>query len=363
MIQFRESDIYLHTEFASMISLRTPSTWFSPIAHPLWHFPVRFLLLFGMPFDHAGVLFTTLVKVAEFLAINWFYHKKLAHLFNRIWIPLLSIVTVIVSAICLPWINPYVYQNAGTPNTWHSPTQLMMIFWMLISVFFLSNSYDRQLKLVGNNCDLSWKRVIVFSLFLVFCLLSKPLFILSFFPGAAIYFLFQWICHPNFSRYYIRLLISLIPTLLFLLLPATTYFGAESNSGIQFFVNSQTIENTLRAALMTNAFPFAILLLNRKKQSSSLTPIILCTYVCACLIRILLHETGSRADHDNFVWAMLGTSMLLWVIAVPQYMEMLQDSQSKSKKIINTACGTLLTWHFLSGVYYIYYLFTSGKWY
>lgn len=363
MIQFPASDIYLHTEFADLISLRTPSTWFYPIAHPLWHFVVRFLRLFGMPFNHAGVLFTTLIKIAELLAVNWFYTRQLSKRIDGVWISLLSFVTVMVSAICIPWINPHVYLNAGTPNTWHSPTQILMIFWMLLSVFFLSSSYDRQLKFPGNECDLTWKKAAVFSVFLVACLLSKPLFILCFFPGAAIYFLIQWIHNPRFTRYYIRLLISLIPTFLFIILPANTYFGAETDSGIQFIFNPQLIADTVQAALLTNAFPFVVLLINRKKQTSTITPITLWTYACACLINAFLCETGFRADHGNFGWAMLGSAMLLWVIAIPQYVEMVLENQTKSGKRINVACGVLLAWHFFSGIYYIYYLFTSGKWY
>ena len=55
--------------------------------------------------------------------------------------------------------------------------------------------------------------------------------------------------------------------------------------------------------------------------------------------------------------------MALWVIAIPQYVEMVLENQTKSGKWINVACGVLLAWHFFSGIYYIYYLFTSGKWY
>lgn len=362
MILVPNSDLNIHALQADGIAFSPIHTWFQKIAHPFWHFSVLFFRMIGVPFSHAGVFVTAVTKVLHLIMISWFYHRMLKGTVRDVWIPVLAFITVIVAAIRIPSINPNVYINAGTPNPWHSPTQLMVMFWMMPCVYFLTSSYDRQLQ-SGSGCTLSWKQELLFSTLLLASVVSKPVFVQCFFPGAAIYFLFQWIRHPQYTRFYIRLLLSLIPTILFMLLQLNSYFGPESNSGFCFVFDAKQITDSLIAALLTNAFPIFVLTFTDKKQYGSARPIVVLTALAAFAENCFLGETGIRAQHGNWGWAILAASWLLWIISVPPYVKMLRQEQTVRTLLFSIPSSLLLTWHFCSGVYYLYYLFTSGIWY
>jgi len=362
MILVQNSDLNIHALNADSIAFNSVQTWFQTIAHPFWHFCVLFLRMLGFPFDHAGVIVTAVTKVLLMLVVNWFYRYYLKNSVKPVLIPFLSFITVIVAAVRVPSVNPNVYINAGSPNPWHSPTQIMMMFWMMLCVFFLSDSYDRQLKL-QTEYHLSWKQVLLFSMLLLASLLSKPVFVQCFFPGAAIYFLYQWIKHPQLTRYFIRLLLSLIPTVLFMLLQLNSYFGTASGSGLIIAFDPDYIFICVRTALLLNAFPLFVLLFSGQRKSGSLQPIVILSNICALAESCFFRESGIRANHGNWDWAVLAASFLMWVVAVPQYVQMLQQKQTWRTILRNILATVLLTWHFASGVYYLYYLFTSGIWY
>lgn len=356
------SDLSIHLTNANKIQQIPLQSWLRSIGHPLWHSLVMLLHCLGIPLNQAGVILFTFTKVLSMLMIYWFYQRVLKDVINPFWIPFLAFITVIVAALRVPSINPNVYLYGGSPNPWHSPTQLMVAVWMLPCVYFLTHSYDRQL-LAGHGCTLSWTKVIVFSAMLVMSLLAKPVFVQCFFPGAAIYFLYQWIKKPEFTRYFVRLLISLLPTIPIILFQLNSYFGAESASGMRMMFDPYRLKIELRAALLINAFPIFALLCTIGKHKGSTIPIVVLTTVVAFAENCFLGETGPRAADGNWGWAILAASFLLWIVAIPEYVKALKEKRSW-KTILFSVVGTcLLMWHFLSGMYYVHYLLTSGRWF
>lgn len=357
-----ETDFYQHAMDADLILIDDFENWYPIIGHPLWHL-CTVLLTDSLGSDYAGTTVTVVMKLAQFLIICWFYDRCLRDKINRIFCPMLALATVLVSAVCIPSVNPQVYVNAGTPNVWHSPTQTMVLFWMLLCVMFLSSSYTRQLQPDRTRCDLTWYRMLFFAIILAISTLAKPVFVQAFFPGAALYFLFQWIRHPKHTGYYIRLLCTLIPTIALILLQMTAYYGEEAQTGLLLFFNPDQILYTVRIALLINAFPLFVTLTNPGKQKNPFSALCLFTFAAAWLECAFIRETGVRSTHGNFDWALMATSLLVWVNAVPQFIEMLREKKSAKTLCLNITAGVLFAWHLLSGVYYLYLLYTAGIWF
>ena len=358
-----ETDFYQHAQDADLILIDDFENWYPIIGHPLWHLCTVGLYELGMGSDYAGTTVTTVMKLAQMLIICWFFDRMLRDKINRVWSPLLSLATVLVSAVCIPSINPQVYANAGSPNVWHSPTQTMLLFWMLLCVMFLAGSYERQLKITYKRCDFTWYRMLFFAVILAVSTIAKPVFVQAFFPGAALYFLFQWIRNPQHTRYYIRILISLIPTIVLILFQIGAYYGEESGTGLLLFFNPDQILYTLRIALMINAFPLFVILTNPQKQKNVFSALCIFTFVAACLECAFIRETGIRSTHGNFDWALMANSLLMWVNAVPQFIEMLREKRSAKTLTLNLAASGLFVWHLMSGIYYLYMLFTTENWF
>ena len=359
-----DTDFYQHAMDADLILIDDFENWYPIIGHPLWHLCT--VLMYELDIvgsDHAGAIVTAAMKLAQMLIIWWIYDHGLRQKINRCWCPVLALITVLVSAICIPSINPQVYVNAGSPNVWHSPTQTMVLFWMILCVCFLSSSYDRQLKLENGKCDFNLLRMLAFSVMLILSTLAKPVFVQAFFPGAAVFFLIQWIRRPKYTRYYIQLLCSLIPVIAVILFQMTAYYGEQSETGMLFFVNIKQILYTLRLALMLCAFPIFVVVCNRKNHRSTFNSLSIFTFAAACLECAFIRETGLRSTHGNFDWAVMATSLLVWVSAMPQFVDLLREKRSAKSIAVNLVGTLLLTWHLISGIYYLYLLYTAGIWF
>ena len=358
-----ETDFYQHAQDADLILIDDFENWYPIIGHPLWHLCTVGLYELGMGSDYAGASVTTAMKLAQMLIICCFFDRMLRGKISRVWSPILALATVLVSAVWIPSINPQIYVNAGSPNVWHSPTQTMVLFWMLLCVMFLSASYERQLRTSDKRCDFTWYRMLFFAVCLAISTIAKPVFVQSFFPGAAAYFLFQWIRNPRHTRYYIRILLSLIPTIALILLQLGAYYGEEAGTGLLLFFNPDQILYTLRIALMINAFPVFVILTNPQKQKNVFSSLCIFTFVAACLECAFIRETGMRSTHGNFDWALMATSLLIWVNAVPQFIEMLREKRSAKTLAAGIVASGLFVWHLASGIFYLYMLYTTSNWF
>ncbi|MEG0513813.1 MAG: hypothetical protein RR653_13980, partial [Clostridia bacterium] len=78
---------------------------------------------------------------------------------------------------------------------------------------------------------------------------------------------------------------------------------------------------------------------------------------------LLLGESGRRASDGNFGWGMMGAALMLWVVALIRFAKVNHEDFGRTHRIGVKHCvgWLLLGWHLLSGIYYIYYLCTSGN--
>ena len=158
------SDISIHATWAAEGDFSDPVSFVRHGAHPMWHVLVSILLHLGLSLPVSSALITALSKVF----IAWVTHRLMTialhrHL-GRTSITLMTAVCMCVSCLCVPFYNPKVYIGIGTPNTWHSCTQLMAMAFMLVCVPYTAWCYDcftaRRLR-EGQETRLPWMQAII----------------------------------------------------------------------------------------------------------------------------------------------------------------------------------------------------------
>lgn len=359
------SDISIHATWASEGDFRDLTTFVSHGAHPMWHVLVSILLHLGVALPAASALITALSKVF----IAWVTHRlmtvALHKQLSRTAITLLTGVLMLVSCLCIPTYNPTVYLGVGTPNTWHSCTQLMAMAFMLVCVPYTGWCYDcfaQRRLLDGQETRLPWMQPIVLGVLLFLSLLAKPTFMQAFLPAACLYFLYQWIRHPHNSRYFVQIILCVLPAVLFMIFQYLYYFGiiVPWQSSMVLEYDSGKALNVLVRVVLLMAFPIYTLLLCRRQKADTTFVLTLVFNLVAILEMLILGEDGRRAADGNFGWGMMGASLMMWVVCMIRFLR--EDGVMKWMPKAKYAVGwMLLGWHLGSGVYYIGYLFLSGR--
>ena len=80
------------------------------------------------------------------------------------------------------------YLGVGTPNTWHSPTQMIAMVWMLICVPFTARCYDRfEAALPDPRVNIPWREGALLGALLLLSLTAKPTFMQRFAGGVPVF--------------------------------------------------------------------------------------------------------------------------------------------------------------------------------
>ncbi|MFH1512248.1 MAG: hypothetical protein ABIG45_02720, partial [Bacillota bacterium] len=280
----------------------------------------------------------------------------------------------LVASVWVPWINPTVFLGGGSPNPWHSPTQITLMAPMILSVSCLAMAEERNLL---SREIIPWKDAALLSAMLLLSALIKPTFLQAFLPAAGLYVLVRWLKNPKESRYFLRLMAAAAPAALIILLQFLFYFGGvvETQGGITLLVSGEKTMETLRLVVLTQLFPlFALIAFaDQETLQKPLFTLTLLLDAVAVLQMLALSETGYRAQDGNFGWAVMGAALMLWAVTLPLYGYRLSrwlqrmrraaggapyvvsHPRSEAAKLI--LGGALLLWHLASGIWYIVYLF------
>lgn len=362
LLQHPTSDISIHTEWAGECSFADPLTFVRHGAHPLWHALVILVTLLGVPLKTASALVTMVCKVAEVWLIHRLMTVALCSRLSRSAITLFTAVCASVSCLWIPFYNPTVYLGVGSPNTWHSCTQLIALVFMLICVPYTAwcyDSFEARLLHQGNQTRLPWKVPAGLGILLFLSLLAKPTFMQAFLPAACLYFLYQWIRHPKNSRYFVQIILCVLPAVIFMIVQFMYYFGIivpwQAGMEVQFTLQ-KCVDVVIRTVLIM-AFPIYTLIACRKQKMDTVTALTLLFNVVAVLEFLILGENGRRASDGNFGWGMMGASLMLWLVCLIRF---LREAHLKNPEKRHIPGWILLAWHLVSGVYYIVYLFVTG---
>ena len=352
------SDISIHTTWAGECTFADLTTFVRHGAHPMWHLLVHLVVLMGAELRLASALVTTLCKAVELWLIHRLLTVMLHDRLSRRAITCYTMVCATVSCLLIPFYNNTVYLGVGSPNTWHSCTQLIAMDWMLLCVPYVAwcwDSFTKRLLRDGQDAILPWKYPIVLGVMLFLSLLAKPTFMQAFLPACCLYFLWQWIRHPKNSRFFVQIIVCVLPAVLFMIFQYLYYFGIivpwQANMVLE--VSGNKFWNVLVRVVLIMAFPIYSIIVCRKQKADTF-------YVLTVLFNVeflILGENGRRASDGNFGWGMMGASLMLWVVCMGRF---LKEAKLRNPEKRHLPGWILLGWHLFSGIYYIIYLFYTG---
>ncbi|MBR5547234.1 MAG: hypothetical protein IKU70_09695 [Clostridia bacterium] len=355
------SDISIHATWAAEGDFRDLTSFVHHGIHPLWHVIVSILLHLGVSLPFASALVTALSKVFVAYVTHRLLTVALHGKLSRTSITLMTSVLMLVSCVCIPSYNPTVYLGVGTPNTWHSCTQMLALAFMVVCVPYTAWCYDifeERLAKDGELTILPWKQALLLGALLFMSLLAKPSFMQAFLPACCLYFLVQWIRHPKNSRYFLQVLLCVMPAILFMIFQYLFYFADtffQQDAGMVLELSwSKALSTGIRVLLMM-AFPLYTLVVCRRQKADTSFVITLLFTLVAIAEMLFLGEDGIRAQDGNFGWGVMGASLMLWIICMIRFLK--ADAVQKWSKPQNLLGWLLIAWHLVSGVYYIGYLF------
>lgn len=376
------SDLSIHATWAAEGDFLHPRTFLHHGAHPLWHGLVALVMLTGIPVKVSAALVTAILKAMEL----WLMHRLLsAYLNERVrpaFITLAAVCSAMVTSLWIPWVNPTVYVGIGSPNTWHSPTQMAAMVMMLLCVPYTAHCYaefERLLPVHGPQTRLPWKKAVTLGALLLISLLAKPTFMQAFLPAAGLFFLVQWIRHSQNSRFFWQIILVVLPAVLFMIVQYLYYFGiiVPWQGSMALELSWEKLGQVALSTVLIQAFPIFVMAACTRRADWK-NPLFALTALLdgiGILEYLILGETGRRAADGNFGWGMMGGALMLWVVALICFINnclAIQKNHGKSvskdtpphddqrlargKALVGAA---LLAWHFGSGIYYIVYLLTT----
>ena len=357
------SDISIHATWAAEGSFADLTTFVHHGAHPMWHVLVALVMRLGVPLAHAAALVTAGCKAAEV----WLMRRLLGRAMPDrapAAVTGLSLCVGMVSSLLTPF-NPTVYLGVGTPNTWHSPTQLIAMVWMLICVPLTARCYDRfAAALPDPRANIPWREGALLGALLLVSLTAKPTFMQAFLPAACLFFLAAWVRHTHNSRFFLRVLACVMPAIAFMILQYMYYFGiiVPSQGDMVLEISLEKLGRVAMSTLLIQAYPLYVLVFFRKDgKRDTLFNLSLLMDIVGVAEYLLLGENGRRAADGNFGWGMMGAALMLWVVTAARFFAAGRGAREADGRVSARRVGGLALFgcHLLSGAYYVVYLFLT----
>lgn len=402
-----DSDYIDHLIWAIGMSSEDVLSSFYDGSERLWHICVNFLF---PSLVHniwaAAALVTAAAEAVTYFLVYKALETTVSETFPRWLLALLTLSVFLVNALTLP--GQYFYLGRGNINPWHNPTFLMSRPFAAAAFFMTVRIYNRRrygchkvfvtpeedghpIPFVGN----FWTQfrtpvytkaeLVLYPLCLLLCTYAKPAFLQFFAPAIFIFLLIDLIrSRGKLFPFCLKLALSYLPAGCVLLsqffgffdlssLTASTvtttavntsgysmaiYFVYSSIDGFGDFIGA--LSYAVFGMLYLCAFPLFVLLVDaRRSFRSGACRLSLIGLLVGRLEAVLLHETGDRAIHGNFLWGYYMALWLLWCTAIGRFIHL----WSKKDAVAKTACWgglLLLLWHLTAGVAYIIQILNTG---
>lgn len=161
-----------------------------------------------------------------------------------------------------------------------------------------------------------------------------------------------------------------MPAVAYFLLQYLYYTGVvvEYTSGVEFGVTLDSFLSMLRSTVMMSVFPlYAIVCCYKKGMFKDRMLVLALLMVFFSLLEgMAFRETGLREGHGNFTWAANSSSFVLWVVMAGIFLRefvfgLKAKTLSSGRKAAYAVGFALMGWHAASGVYYLYFLLSTGN--
>lgn len=279
---------------------------------------------------------------------------------NRTLLHAAALACNLVTAIYIPWLNPYRYLGVQSGNIYHNSTYLGMKLFAGIALwlyFRYDKKYEKGLR-AGE-----W---IAFCVSIILVNLMKPNFFICFAPAMGIFLLSDLIRNrgKTFSRIFLFGL-ALIPSVAVLIIEYTMLFPGTGDGGLAIDVGYMLFmrtEHPAAAVVQTLAFPFWILVFHlkdlKKDRPFGFSWLML---LIAFLEYFILCESGGRKDHGNLSWGYCYAIFVAFVAATAKFCQDLTDKEHRKPPVYYIVGGILLLLHLFFGAWYFLIIFRGGE--
>lgn len=354
-----ESDYYAHSDaIVSTLFHEGFPAFFNRVPYFGYHMVEAAFILVGMTFVQASAAACATFNALTAGVVLWFAFVLIDRKAN-VAVPLVvSVALLFVTAIRFPAFSLEVYLGQGSPTIWHNPTYYAIKPFALLSMGLF-------LKLAKES--FSDKRgCVVLSILILVGVLMKPVFFQCFFPAVIAIYALRAIVKDRMPA---RVLLVFAPSvvlgcvmvLLLFFQPSTDGSGGGGGIAVTFFGGWSPFSNNPWVSMaLLFAFPIYSMAINWRsfftlRGDKVVVP---ATLLVAWLEQMLLVETGDRAAHGNFGWGTCLATFLAWVYGLTAFAN---NTVRRDKPWPVLLIGWLLVaWHFISGVYYIYHLFSTS---
>lgn len=287
-----------------------------------------------------------------------------------------TLLLSISSAVFVPWFNPKPYLGQGSPNPWHNPTTIMVRpIALLIFVLVMGECLRVQRGGFQKGQGLRIWKGFALAVLLVLSNLSKPSFIQVFYPAIFV-LMFLWLFAYRFRNFPfgMQLLVCCLPSVGLMGMQFLSAFYGTTNSdsaGVviaPFKVAGLYTDNIAISTLLVLAFPLLMGLCSIIRRTFDWTDFFAWVMLLVGMAeKFLLAEGGSRMAHGNFSWGYIIALYLLWFVSIRDLAVWKgrlagEISVWRVFSIIGfLLCGLVLLAHFVSGIYYLYYLIVLGN--
>lgn len=372
----------------------------------LWHVCVRGVFALTGNIWKSAALVTAAADTAAFLLLFGFFNQYLPKKFPRPALAALTAAAFVVSALYVPGLSPTFYLEKGAVNTWHNPTNIMVrpfaiaVFSMTVRIY---NRYRHGAEaplvcdcLPRSDFELSGKRfwrlfgdnvykpaeLVLYPLCILLSAYAKPSFLQFFAPAILIFLLIDvFRTRGKLLPFCIKLALAYVPAALIVLMQVGHFFGGSVTVGAEaatttsggialYFIEPVfsgagafflAVFRVLAKLLMLCAWPLFILCLDAGAFWRSADGRLSCLCLFTAQVEAMcLHETGSRANHGNFLWGFYLSVWMFWCAAVGRCAALLHKG-GKKRTVALCAGGPLLLWHLASGIVYLVKILQSGQ--
>jgi len=291
------------------------------------------------------------------------------------WPAWISAGLLFLCSIYIPGLYPYYYKWTLITQSWHNITYLGMRLFSVPVFFYTLGILERY------RSRFTWKEWLSLAVPLLLSASIKPNFLAGYSFALLCVLVVDFVrdcfkkelCVSSFLRY-VSLGSVVFPAITILFYQMHILYGEQhgvaSDSGMAIaFLSSQFFAlgmiPTIIGIIRDMAFPLLVVVYGHKNVSRE-EKFALLLFVITLIQRIVLKETGLRAEHLNFTWGIYNVGYLLFLYMVPKFIQLVKMTPWGKKnwkdKCFALAGGGLLCAHLLSGLIYFMIVF-SGQYY